>query len=119
MCNCKSCGTELNALNISDIEPEWCNKCVEIKIEMIHPIKEDPEFYAISDITLEEMSRQLWPCPGTLLYPSKTNLADHYKPNPVDPRANYIRESLVQYEQSKEADEIFAIEESKRFKEML
>lgn len=26
---CRSCGTELTALNLSDIEPGWCRKCEE------------------------------------------------------------------------------------------
>lgn len=106
MCNCKSCGTELNALNMSDIEPGWCNKCVKIKIEMIHPIKEDEEFYNISDERLNEMSRQLWPFPSTGINGYRQNL-DQFKPNPIDSRADYIRKSLIDYESHKIAQLIF------------
>ena len=98
MNNCKSCGTELNALNMSDIESGWCNKCVETKIEMINPIKEDPEFYGISNKDLNEMSRMLWSFPKTYDYPNKTLLADHHKPNPVDSKLDYIRKSLLDHE---------------------
>lgn len=98
MSNCKSCGAELNALNMSDIELGWCNKCVDIKIEMINPIEQDPEFYGISDEKLNEMFRMLWPFPKTSIYPNKTNLADHHKPNPINSKLDYIRKSLLDHE---------------------
>ncbi len=106
MCNCKSCGIELNALNMSDIEPEWCNGCIAIKIAMIHPIEEDPEFYEISDEKLNEMSRMLWPFPSTGVNGYRQN-RDQFKPNPVDPRADYIRKSLIDYESHETAELIF------------
>lgn len=97
MCNCKSCGTELNALNMSEIEPEWCNKCVEIKIEMIQPLMEDVEVLFISDKDLNEMSRQLWPFPSTGINGYRQNL-DQFKPNPIDSKLDYIRKSLLDHE---------------------
>jgi Zn-finger nucleic acid-binding protein len=69
---CKSCGINLTALNLSDIEEDWCTKCVDIMIEKMHPIPEDNSPYI--------------------------RAGDPKSCNPIDPRADIIRATLQSYE---------------------
>ena len=32
---CKECGTDLNALNLSDVEPGMCNDCCDLALDFI------------------------------------------------------------------------------------
>ena len=63
MAKCESCGTELIAINISEIEEGWCNKCANIAIEKLHPIEEDVEVRNISDEDLIRLSTMTKPSP--------------------------------------------------------
>ena len=53
---CESCGTELTAISISDIEPGWCQDCTGIAIEKLHSLDEDPEVKNWSDKYLKAVA---------------------------------------------------------------
>lgn len=59
---CRSCGTELTALNISDIESGWCQGCTEIALEKLHPLEEDPSVKKMSDNYLNALASGQLPC---------------------------------------------------------
>lgn len=60
---CKFCSTTLTALNLSDIEPECCQKCEAMLIEKLEMIKEDDEVINLSDNDMETISRTIFPTP--------------------------------------------------------
>jgi hypothetical protein len=59
---CCNCGTELTALNISDIEPGVCQTCVKEIIEKLDIIPEDLEFETWSNTYLNLVISGRLPC---------------------------------------------------------
>lgn len=59
---CGSCGAALTAINISDNEPGWCQKCTDIAIEKLQPLDEDPEVKKMSDKYLAARASGQVPC---------------------------------------------------------
>lgn len=61
-CKC-GCGTELTAINMSDIEPTMTKECVTKQINDMELIPEDPEFIGISDEEMTRLSTMISPNP--------------------------------------------------------
>ncbi len=58
---CKSCGKEITALNLSEQVKGWCQPCVEITVEKMHPEVEDPEVRFITDENLNRLCTMTQP----------------------------------------------------------
>lgn len=63
MSECKLCHTPLTALNMSDIEPDTCQMCVNKIIDQLEPLEVDEELKGLTDEDLDTISKTLFPTP--------------------------------------------------------